>query len=192
MTSIEGRLEFPNKTPFNVTTKITLNNGEYTTYSRKDGSFIIYNVPPGIHQLDVLSKAYHFGQVKIQLLEESMDAPNCLEYAYPGAPKKTIKYPLVIYANGTYQFFEVKKGFSVFSLLKNPMVLMMLFSVGMMYFMPKMMEGLDPEEKARMKKQMEAQNDPTKMFSQMFGGGGEEEEAGASRKERRERRLKNQ
>jgi hypothetical protein len=98
----------------------------------------------------------------------------------------------VIYANGTYQFFEVKKGFSVFSLLKNPMVLMMLFSVGMMYFMPKMMEGLDPEEKARMKKQMEAQNDPTKMFSQMFGGGGEEEEAGASRKERRERRLKNQ
>ncbi|KAL3918338.1 MAG: hypothetical protein SGILL_004288 [Bacillariaceae sp.] len=191
-TSLEGRLEFPDKRPFNITTKISLNNGEYTTYSRKDGSFIIYNVPPGIHQLDVLSKAFHFGQVKVQLLEDAMDAPNCLEYAYPGAPKRTIKYPLVIYANGTYQYFEVKRGFSVFSLVKNPMVLMMLFSVGMMYFMPKMMEGLDPEEKAKMKQQMEAQQDPTKMFANMFGGGGDEAaEPGMSRKERRERRLKN-
>lgn len=196
-TSLEGRLEFPNKTPFNITTKITLNSGEYTTYSRTDGSFIIYNVPPGVHRLDIVSKAYHFGQIKIQLLEESMDAPKCLEYAYPGAAKRVVKYPLVLYAKGTYQYFETEKGFSVFSMLKNPMVLMMLFSVGMMVLMPKMMEGLDPEEKARMRQQMEAQKDPTQMFSQMFGeltGSAEDQPAaGTTRRERREqRRVKNQ
>jgi hypothetical protein len=73
------------------------------------------------------------------------------------------------------------------------MVLMMLFSVGMMFVMPKMMEGLDPEEKARMKQQMEAQKDPTQMFSQMWGeitGSGEDQQtAGMTRKERRERRA---
>lgn len=207
-TSLEGRLAFPDKTPFNITTKITLNSGEYTTYSRTDGSFIIYDVPPGVHQLDIDSKAYLFGQIKIQLLEDSMNSPKCLEYAYPGAAKRVISYPLVIYAKGTYQYFETKKGFSIFSMLKNPMVLMMLFSVGMMVIMPKMMEGMDPEEKARMKQQMESQSDPTQMFSKMFGeltgaadaedqpagGGG----AGTTRRERREqqqqqqRRVKNQ
>lgn len=41
----------------------------------------------------------------------------------------------------------------------------------------KMMEGMDPEEKARFKQQMAMQNDPKKMLGQLFGdvtaGGGE-------------------
>lgn len=64
---------------------------------------------------------------------------------------------------------------------------MMLFSGVMMYVMPKMMEGLDPEEKAAMRKQMENQKDPTKMLSQMWGDmtGKQEEESGKSKKEKR-------
>ncbi len=191
-TFLEGRLEFVDKTPFNITTRITLNNGDFTTYSRKDGSFIIYNVGPGIHQLDIDSKEYHFGQIKVQLLKESMDSPKCLEYAYPGAAKRPVKYPLVLNPKGTYQYFQSKKGFSILSMLKNPMVLMMLFSVGMMVVMPKMMEGLDPEEKAKMREQMQNQKDPTQMLSQMWGeitGSAAEEEAAKSRKDRR--RVKN-
>jgi hypothetical protein len=166
------------------------------TYARADGSFKIYNVPSGIHQLDIDSTIYHFGQIKIQLLEEAMDEPKCLEYAFPGASKRAIKYPLVLSPKATKDYFQVKKGFSIFSLLKNPMVLMMVFSAGMMFVMPKMMEGLDPEEKARMKQQMQAQQDPTKMLSQMWGeitgdsaaGGGDENQGAASA--RKERRLK--
>ena len=126
-----------------------------------------------------------------------MDTPKCLEYAYPGASRKAISYPLVLTPKGTYQYFEVKRGFSIFMLLKNPMVLMMLFTVGLMVVMPKMMEGLDPEEKARMKQQMEAQQsgDPTQLLSQMFGGGGGDDSnpalAGTTRRERREQRKAN-
>lgn len=115
-----------------------------------------------------------------------MDAPKCLEYAFPGAQKRALKYPLVINPKGTYQYFEAKKGFSIFRLLKNPMVILMLFSVGLMVAMPYMMEGLDPEEKARMKEQMKNQQDPTAMLSQMWGDiTGGEEEAPKSKKERR-------
>lgn len=191
-TQIEGRLEFPTgitKT-FDTTTKITLNHGEYTTYSKRDGSFVIYDVGPGIHLLDIDSKSYHFPQVKIQLLVDSMDAPKCLEYAFPGAQKRALKYPLIINPKGTYQYFENKKGFSIFSLLRNPMVMMMLFSVGLMVAMPYMMEGLDPEEKARMKEQMKNQQDPSAMFSQMWGemtGAGEDE---APKTKREQRRMK--
>jgi hypothetical protein len=65
------------------------------------------------------------------------------------------------------------------------MVLMMVFGCGMMFIMPKMMEGMDPEEKAKMKQQMEAQKDPSKMLSQMWGdltGAGAEEEASSKKK----------
>lgn len=133
-TSIEGKLFFPDMTIFNITTRITLNHDEYSTYSQADGSFIIHNVGPGIHQLDVHSTNFLFSQVKIQLLEESMETPKCLEYAFPGATKQPIPYPLELTAHATYQYFEVKKGFSIFVIFKNPMFLMMLFSVGMVTY----------------------------------------------------------
>jgi hypothetical protein len=177
LANVEGILMYPDMLPFNLTTRITLNHDEYNTYSRADGSFVIYNVPPGIHQLDIHNTIFHFSQVKIQLLEESMDRPKCLEYAYPGASKNPIPYPLALTAHATYEYFEQRKGFSVFVFLKNPMFLMMAFSAGMMFLMPKMMEGLEPEEKERMKQQMEMQKDPSKMLTQLWGGltGGEEE-----------------
>ena len=169
VSNLEGVLKFPDMTPFNLTARITLDHDEYTTYSRSDGSFVIYNVKPGIHQLDIHDLNFHFSQVKVQLLEESMDAPKCLEYAYPGAAKKSIPYPLVLTAHASYQYFEARKGFSIFTIFKNPMFLMMAFSVGMMFVMAKMMENLEPEEKARMQQQMEMQKDPTKMLSQLWG-----------------------
>jgi len=188
--TLEGQLQFPDKTPFNVTTRITMNNAEYTTYSRADGSFVIYNVPPGIHQLDIHSAQYHFGQVKVQLLEDAMGFPKCLEYPYPGAAKFAIKYPLILAPYATYDYFEPKTGFSIFGLLKNPMVLMMIVSAGMMLGMPKLMEGLDPEEKEQMRKQMKAQSNPTEMLSQMFSMGGDAAGADSGKSRRERRRVK--
>lgn len=49
--------------------------------------------------------------------------------------------------------------------------------VGMIYMMPKMMEGLDPEEREQMKKQMEMQQDPSKMLGSLFGLGDEDNES---------------
>jgi len=50
--------------------------------------------------------------------------------------------------------------------------------------MPKMMENLEPEEKARMKKQMAMQSNPTEMLSSMWsdlsGAVSEAEAAGPS------------
>lgn len=49
------------------------------------------------------------------------------------------------------------------SIFKNPMVLMMIVSAGILVVMPKMMEGLDPEQKEQMQKQMAMQQDPSKV-----------------------------
>jgi ER membrane protein complex subunit 7 len=172
--TIEGHLQYPDKTPFNITTRITVNHGEYITYSRRDGNFTIHDIVPGIYLIDVHSPTHHFSQVKCQFkpeaVEEGKPVFSCLEYLYPGAPKQAVANMLVLNALATYEYFEVRRGFSIFSLFKNPMVLMMLFTAGVMYSMPKMMEGLDPEERERMQKQMEMQQNPTKMLGELFGG----------------------
>lgn len=147
--TIKGTLLLPDDTPVN-NTRVALNAGEQLTYSRLDGTFAFYNVPPGVHLVDVYSHELMFSQVKIQLLKESMDTPKCIEYAYPGANKQPVPHPLVLTAHAKYEYFTQRPGFSVLSLLKNPMLLLMLFSVGLMYLMPKMMENMDPEEQERM------------------------------------------
>lgn len=183
--TIKGTLLLPDDTPVNMT-RLSLNAGEQLTYSLLDGTFAFYNVPPGVHLVDVHSHTLMFSQVKIQLLEDSMDKPKCIEYAYPGANKQPIAHPLVLTAHATYEYFEQRPGFSIFSLLRNPMLLMMLFTVGMMYLMPKMMENLEPEEKEKMRAQMEMQKDPTKMLSHLFGLGEEEEPAKPARRTKRD------
>ena len=152
-------------TPVN-STKIMLNDGEMVTYSRPDGKFVFYNVPYGVHLIDVHSHTLHFGQVKVQLSPD-VD-PKCIIYDFPGSPKQVVKYPIQLRANAVYEYFEKKSGFSPFALLKNPMMLMMLFSIGMMYFMPKMMENLEPEERERMQKQLKAQQNPSEMLSNLW------------------------
>ncbi len=164
-----GKLIFPDKTPYNITSRISLNDDEITTYSRTDGTFVLYNVGPGVHQLDVHNPYHFFSQVRIQLKEDAMDNPKCLEYAYPGATKVATAHPLILQAHGLYEYFEKRQGFTIMSLVSNPMVLMGVMMVGMMFFMPKMMDSLDPEEKERMRKQMEMQKDPSKMLTHLWG-----------------------
>lgn len=194
-TSIEGKLEIPETAsnkylePLN-STLITLNDGEFITYSTSTNGFAFHNVPPGVHVLDVHSNKYQFSQVKVQIIEG--EEPKCIEYIYPGAAKRPISHPLTLYTNAEFKYFQKRPSFSFFAMFKNPMVLMMVVGVGMMFVMPQMMGNLDPEQKEQMKKQMEMQSDPTKMLSQMWGdisGGGTKEisEKKVVRKERLKR-----
>jgi ER membrane protein complex subunit 7 len=183
---IEGSVRFPNGIPItNTTIRLELNHGEMITYSKTDGNFVFYQVPPGVHLVDAYSHQFHFPQMKVQLLDDTMtttttttnnipmeqqqqQSPKCIEYAYPGAPKVVTKYPLEFHAQGQYVYFTPKPRFSVMSIVQNPMILMMLVMVGMMFAMPKMMENLEPEERERMQRQMAAQQDPTKMLSSLW------------------------
>ena len=181
-TEIRGKLRLPDEAKVKLnTTRITLNDGEFFTYTQSDGSFVFYDVGPGVHVLDVHSTNYMFPHVKIQLLETAMNNPKCIEYAFPGAAKQAIPHPIVLTALAKYEYFERRQGFNVFMLLKNPMVLMMLVSAALMFIMPKMMEGLDPEQQAHFRKQMENQGDPAKLLSSMFqeiASSGTEEDEG--------------
>lgn len=155
--TLEGMVQYPDGSPFNETSvRVALNQDAYNTYSAATtGRFTIPNVPPGIHTIDVHSTTHHFSQIKIQVLAASKDLAvqtelggnplKCLEYYYPGADKKSVPCGLTVTAEGekeyqyirltalaTFDYFEKRAGFSIFSILRNPMLLMMLVSVGLM------------------------------------------------------------
>jgi len=122
-----------------------------------------------------------------------MDSPKIIEYVYPGAAKQPMAYnPLILYAHAKFQYFEPRPEFSMFSILKNPMIMMMVFGMGMMLIMPKMMENMDDEQKAQMQRQMEVQKDPSKMLSQFWGeiSGAVDDSSSATQKVKRDKNAR--
>jgi hypothetical protein len=79
------------------------------------------------------------------------------------SPRKELMAPHVpIEPLGEVDYFEKREGFNPRSLLMNPMVLMMGFSLFSMVILPQMMKNMDPEA---LKEMQEAQ-------SKLLSGGG--------------------
>ena len=90
-------------------------------------------------------------------------------YVYPGATKKPHPYPVELTPHLKAQYFEERESPGLHTLFANPMLLMMLFTGGLVMFMPKLMDGLDPEEKKKLEEQMGSAGDPTALLKNMFG-----------------------
>jgi hypothetical protein len=100
----------------------------------------------------------------------------CLEYKYPGAPKLKAAHPLLLRAHSPYQYFEARNRFGpLLAQLSSPMTWMLLLSVAVAFYMPRMMDGLTEEEKAA----LQQQSNPQALFQELLGGGGGTAAAGA-------------
>ena len=67
-------------------------------------------------------------------------------------------------------YFEQRQQMSVMSIFQQPMMLMMLFTMGIMFCLPKMMDQMDPEEMKKMQEEM-GSGDPSEGWSKLMGGG---------------------
>lgn len=154
--------------------------------------------PNGIYSLDVLSTHTVFSSMKVKVLIENdrMDkAIHAVEYKFPGATKIPAAYPIVMEAiitpSGTTgigaspgsqkrvsnpldaSYFAVKKQFNMMGyIMANPMMLMMGVMLILVVVMPKMLEGMDPEELKKMQEQRggeDIETDPMKAFQKLMG-----------------------
>lgn len=57
----------------------------------------------------------------------------------------TIPYPLMLTPIHSFDYFQIREGFQIGSILKNPMLIMMGVTLLMTLAIPKMMGNLDPE-----------------------------------------------
>jgi len=96
-----------------------------------------------------------------------------VEYKYPGAKRLPANYPVVLTAMAPLQYTLKKPPLSIVGMLMaNPMMIMMVFMLIVVIGMPKLLQGMSPEELEELQKQSATSGDPMKKIKNMMGMGG--------------------
>ncbi|KAF8393136.1 hypothetical protein HHK36_021377 [Tetracentron sinense] len=136
--------------------KIILNGGQRVTFLTPDGYFSFHNVPAGTHLIEVAAIGYFFSPVRVDV---SARNPGKVQAALTETRKGLIE--LVLEPLREEQYFEIREPFSIMSLVKSPMGLMMGFMLIVVFLMPKLMENMDPEEMRRAQEEMSNRGVPS-------------------------------
>jgi len=144
---------FPSKT---ANVKVILDGGDRVSFIRSDGYFSFYDVPAGTHLIEVVAMGYIFSPVRVHV--------NARLHGKIQAYQTENRIPLnelVLEPLREEYYYEKREPFSLLSLLKNPMGLMIGFMVFAVFVLPKLMESIDPEEMKRAQEEMRNQPAPS-------------------------------
>mmetsp|Transcript_77536 Transcript_77536/g.217389 ORF Transcript_77536/g.217389 Transcript_77536/m.217389 type:complete len:203 (+) Transcript_77536:70-678(+) len=157
---IRGRISIPQKfaqgLPADqglIAAKVIVDGGLHMALPTSDGYFSISGVPAGPHYLQVVHPMLVFDPVRVEAPEAAGGKTTAyiadLEY---GRGSK-LKYPLGLAPVGAYKYFEERQEFNLWSIVKNPPMLIGLFSCGVMFLMPKLQPMLEEEKRLRMEQE---------------------------------------
>nr|GME11567.1 ER membrane protein complex subunit 7 homolog [Ipomoea batatas] len=145
--------------------KVILNGGQRVTFLRPDGYFSFHNVPAGTHLIEVDAIGYFFSPVRVDV---SARNPGKVQAAL--TENRRVLTELVLEPLREEQYYEIREPFSVMSIVKSPMGLMVGFMLLVVFVMPKLVENMDPEEIRRAQEEMRSQGVPT--LSSLLPGAG--------------------
>ena len=151
-----------------------------STLTRPDGSFEFAGIVPGVYTLDVINTKFVFGKYKVDVRPSGK--VRALMWPYPGGPKKAMSHPLKVEPQAISRYFEPRPTVSIWTFLRNPMILMTMLPLGMMLCMRRMMDAMPEEER------LEAQRQQAEMMKgalQVFSAGEQ-----ATRRARRHEHIK--
>lgn len=153
------------------------------TYSFYDNSFSFEGVAEGKHFLELYHPHFIFPSYQVTVSQNLVSGAS-IERNKDGEPLQTFfvqnNKPVTLSAIGSPQYYQKRQGVSILRMAMNPMFLMMAVSLGLMFLMPKMMEGLDPEELKQIQQaqgQSAQQADPQKMLNSFLGVKGGESDS---------------
>ncbi|GKU87305.1 hypothetical protein SLEP1_g1728 [Rubroshorea leprosula] len=136
--------------------KVMLNGGQNITFLRPDGYFSFHNVPAGTHLIEVAAIGHFFSPVRVDV---SARNPGKVQAALTENRKGLSE--LVLEPLREEQYYEIREPFSIMSVVKSPMGLMMGFMLVVVFLMPKLVENMDPEEMRRAQEEMRNQAVPS-------------------------------
>ncbi|KAL1301100.1 hypothetical protein HN51_045731 [Arachis hypogaea] len=136
--------------------KVILNGGQRVTFLRPDGYFSFHNVPAGTHLIEVAAMGYFFSPVRVDV---SARNPGKIQAALTESRRGLTEF--VLEPLKEEQYYEIREPFSIMSIVKSPMGLMVGFMLIVVFLMPKLMENMDPEEMRRAQEEMRNQGVPS-------------------------------
>ncbi|OAY53647.1 ER membrane protein complex subunit 7 homolog [Manihot esculenta] len=136
--------------------KVILNGGQGITSLRPDGYFSFNNVPAGTHLIEVAAVGYFFSPVRVDVSARFQGKIQAALTENRRGLSELVLEPL-----RDEQYYEIREPFSIMSVVKSPMGLMMGFMLVVMFVMPKLVENMDPEEIRRAQEEMRQQGVPS-------------------------------
>lgn len=180
--AVEGRIvtnEVMPEIPPSI--RVSLDADLHTGYVTSDGKFKIHHVPDGSYLLNVQAINYTFAMYRVDVSDSKVNAYVMSLNSEWSSTGPSISYPIELAAQEKRQFFTPREGFNLIAMFSNPMMLMMLFSVGIMFFAPKMMENMDPQALEEAKKHAPTATNPqaalpdlSQSLASMFGPKGQQ------------------
>ena len=149
-----------------------LNSGEqHIAHLRADGTFIFSDLATASYTLHVHSPFFEYDPLRVDVSKKFDNDVRVVkatpEHLVGGMPPVPVPYypgrGITLQPVRMLKHFVEKPKWSILGMLFQPYFLMMMLPMVMMFIMPKMMEGMDEEQKAEMKKSQAAMG---------VGGGG--------------------
>ncbi|KAI8618703.1 hypothetical protein BC830DRAFT_1107423 [Chytriomyces sp. MP71] len=142
-------------------TRVVLDGGAHVSYVRADGFFEFDSVPEGSHLIEVVSQEFMYPKIRIVVSPKSVSAFYHNDGTSWTSLGPAVNLPLEIPARMKLDPFMPRPKMSVWGIVMgNPMLLMMGGTMALFYFLPKMLDGMDPEE---LKKMQESRSSQPKM-----------------------------
>ncbi|KAF9115294.1 hypothetical protein BGX27_008296 [Mortierella sp. AM989] len=140
-----GPEDNPHPRDLSLRTRVILNGGDYTATISKEGRFVFPHVEEGSYLLQVQSPQYLYSNIKVIVSQKETRAHAVSLGADWSNNDNAMQYPLVLTPRLAASYFAPREGFKISHLFANPMMLMMGFSLLMLFAMPKLMANMDPE-----------------------------------------------
>uniref|UniRef100_A0A060TAE1 ARAD1D23276p n=1 Tax=Blastobotrys adeninivorans TaxID=409370 RepID=A0A060TAE1_BLAAD len=138
-------------------------------YLRDNGQFETPDLREGSYLLELRSVALSAPEsYRIDVINDTVQAYKVFPgHDYLADPGPIVSVPLVISPVGRPTYLIPREQFSLFSMLSNPMMLMSLAALAMVFIIPKLSENIDPEvlKEAQMQQQQQQQVQQTQQAS---------------------------
>ncbi|KAI9863837.1 MAG: hypothetical protein M1813_003489 [Trichoglossum hirsutum] len=165
----------PSLLPPSTSASLTTLGVTYTAPLQRDSRFVFRNVSAGSYLLDVHCRDYAFAPLRVDVSDDGkggleVDAWQTWrgnEWGNKGERRGGGEVVEVSPVGGK-EFYAERQGFSPLSLLKSPMILLAIVSMGLMFGLPYMLDNMDPEMRAEFEAQQKRTAPPSTASLQGF------------------------
>ncbi|XP_021565860.1 ER membrane protein complex subunit 7-like, partial [Carlito syrichta] len=126
-------------------------------FSRTDGSFVVHDIPSGSYVVEVISPAYRFDPVRVDITSKGKMRARYVNYIKTSEVVR-LPYPLQMKSSGPPSYFIKRESWGWTDFLMNPMVMMMVLPLLIFVLLPKVVNTSDPDMRREMEQSMNMLN----------------------------------
>jgi len=179
--SIVPNVHLPSTAALPPSTLLILTSADllYKTHPSSSGSFTFHNVTVGpSYLLQVESLTHSFPRLRIETQGAEVKVYQTVQGNSWSTRGIQLFYPIQLSASSRADYYLPRSGFKIDSVLKNPMILLAMFSMAVMFVIPKMTAGLDQQALEEYRAQQPAAPQlPSFDFASFMAGSGSKKPA---------------